>query len=203
MSSGMHTIDCLFCKITKLQCHYHNKFDLYCRNVLNHICKKCKKNIRLNISLYSELKDYRCDHATIISRHLALEYHGLRINDNVCNVCMDEIRKEIVFRNRLKCLKRKEILRIKCTNESLFTKCAKIMVRDPGLLLIAATKYPLDENMWKSIHDVVPDTLRRDYAKELLESKKVNNRWMYNTISKVFSFYKKIPEIPDSEEIQN
>ena len=175
-----------------------------CEKILNHVCKKCKKIVRQHIASYPNLKQYRCDHTKTVSSRLVAGrlirdrgYYCKWLDSDIyaCRVCMDEIRKEVVLRKQNE---RKENQRVERRDESLFQKCAKILVRNPGLLLIAATNYPLDEQMWKSIYNVVPDTLNIDYVNELLESKKINNRWMFNTISEVFGFYKKIHDPLDN-----
>lgn len=77
-----------------------------------------------------------------------------------CLICAEEVRKECM------CIKAKDRKKQKITTqatESLSDKCIKVIVNDPGLLLVASTQYQFpDETVWKRMHELAPDKLANE-----------------------------------------
>lgn len=177
------------------------------------VCKKCRKAARNVFKTYTsdiEFINHSCEHTknrrrfiykkgySFIrnpgSRNCNIPFSTFTNNKHYegprsqCILCLDEMRKEINLRQRKQKIEKKTTER---AEESLVTKCCKIIAVDPGLLLLASVNQPpLDNNLWKQINEQVPHALSKEYDQALNESEEVNDaHWMYQTIGEVFSRY--------------
>ncbi|MBX9637224.1 MAG: hypothetical protein K2Q45_06705 [Nitrosomonas sp.] len=109
--------------------------------------------------------------------------------DNGCILCAQEMQNECkVRKQKAKKLEKNQQI----VNESLKQKSARVVARDPNLILMATYKNdpPLTEDIWKVIHDAVPTAMTKEYNDILAESERANNaHWMYTTLGVVFSRY--------------
>jgi hypothetical protein len=84
---------------------------------------------------------------------------------DACKICAEEVRKECM------CIKAKDRKKQKLATqatESLSDKCIKVIVNDPGLLLVASTQYQFpDETVWKRMHELAPDKLTPQFKAAL------------------------------------
>jgi hypothetical protein len=187
---GEHIVDCLSCKSVMLKCHDRYNGPNSCSNTQNHVCQKCKNMIRYRIQKTENLDEYHCDHVLKWSGYLGLWTitNGLS-SSRICRICFGYLSEE-----KMRSLKKRKLEedRIERRDESLQQKCIKLIVRDPALILIASTQYPFTVDVWKQIYSMIPSDLSLEYKEELLESKRTNNQWMYDTITKVFGFYNRI-----------
>jgi hypothetical protein len=94
-----------------------------------------------------------------------------------CALCSRQIRNAIAS-------KQIALEYLKISNETLLTKCCRVVAENPKLVLHLAYQENVPEHLWKNIHALVPYT---NYAgKEEFE-----DEWKYATIGSVFKKFKK------------
>jgi hypothetical protein len=167
------------------------------------VCKKCTKEARSVIKEFendSEFINYECQHPRLSSQRgrITLPWDAFQLADGSysrdvktkCPLCKDEMRKELQLRKG-KNTKRAQIVEI--AQESLMTKCCKVIATDPGQLLLAAVHNPpLPEHVWQTIYDHVPKVLTKEFGQILDESAQVNeSEVMYRAIGEMFARYVK------------
>jgi hypothetical protein len=102
--------------------------------------------------------------------------HELKSFIDACVFCAEEMRKECTL---IKTKVRKQQKINTLASESLSDKCIKVIVNDPGLLLVASTQYQFpDETVWKRMHELAPAKLTPAFKEALEESKEANGVWM-------------------------
>jgi hypothetical protein len=171
-------------------CTYSSSTPLF-----NLVCKKCIKETRNRVKLLKTAEDfanYCCDHRVKYYR-IKIPYcvddkgETIHVRTN-CSLCKDEIRKELLLQ---KGKKNKQSRIQEASQESLLTKCCKIIANDPGQMLLAAVADPpLPPHVWDKIYDLVPKVLTKDFNEALDESARVNeSEVMFRAIGELFHRY--------------
>ena len=165
------------------------------------VCSKCRRDARRNLQAYQtrrELLAHRCDHVRIcpaLARRPTVQSSALaaalvgpwRGAETDCDLCHDEMRKELTVRHK----KTGQVGRTRASpHETLLTKCCRAVAVDPMLLLTAASTCLLPDSVWETVYEHVPrGFIAKQYDAQIDASRRVNDSagWMYKTIGVVFS----------------
>lgn len=94
-----------------------------------------------------------------------------------CALCIRQIRNAIAS-------KQAALEYVKISNETLLTKCCRVIGQNPELVLHLAYQPNVPEHLWQTIHDLIP------YS-EFASEESFKDEWKYATIGSAFKKFKK------------